>query len=136
MGTGVIQGSFWVDGEITEVSPLAERLLGRAGRVLYLTKGMRAPTAILNANLFNAEAKRIWYGDIEIERDGKALIRLSERLGSLYILYETEGSFLDRKPSPFLIKEIAAVAIEGGEVLYSRDFAERVGILKKRLSQG
>jgi hypothetical protein len=135
-GTGGIQSSFWVDEEITEISYLAERLLGKAGRILYITKSMRAPTVILNANVFNANAKRIWFGDIEIEKDGKALIKLSGSLGALYILYEAEGRFLEQPPSPLLIKDIAVVAVEGEDILYSRDFAERVGILKKRLRYG
>ena len=135
-GTGGIQSSFWVDEQITEISYLAERLLGKAGRILYITKSMRAPTAILNANVFNAEAKRIWFGDIEIERDEKALIKLSGSIGPLYILYEAEGRFLEQQPSLSLIKDMALVAVEEGAILYSRDFAERAGILKKRLRYG
>ena len=87
-----------MDEEITEISSLSERLLEKAGRILYITKSMRAPTAILNSNVFNAETKRIWFGDIEIEGDGKALIKLSVSIGLCISSMSLRGGFSISSP--------------------------------------
>ncbi|NTU99564.1 MAG: hypothetical protein HGA55_00355, partial [Methanoregulaceae archaeon] len=42
-------------------------VMGITGRMLYKSKSMKKPTTIFNANIFNAEAKKIWFGDLEIE---------------------------------------------------------------------
>lgn len=49
---------------------------------------MKKPTTIFNANIFNSKAKKIkkiWFEDVEIERDKEALLKLSKRLGPIYI---------------------------------------------------
>ena len=131
-----VQGSFWVDEEITAISKPAVEFLGMAGRMLYTSKSMRKPTTIFNANIFNNQAKKIWFGDLEIERDREELLKLSLRIGPLYILYESDGRFLERKPSPWLIRSKAIVVVEKGQILCTKDFAERVRILKGRMENG
>ncbi len=131
-----VQGSFWVDEEITAISNPAVGFLGMAGRMLYTSKSMRKPTTIFNANIFNSQTKKIWFGDLEIERDREALLKLSLRIGPLYILYESDGRFLEQKPSPWLIRSKAIVVVEKGQILCIKDFAERVRILKGRMGNG
>ncbi len=131
-----VQGSFWIDEEITEISKPAVEFLGMAGRMLYTSKSMRKPTTIFNANIFNNQAKKIWFGDLEIERDREELLKLSLRIGPLYILYESDGRFLERKPSSGLIRSKAVVIVEKGQILCTKDFAERVRILKGRMENG
>jgi hypothetical protein len=101
--------------------------------MIYPSKSMKKPTTIFNANIFNSRAKKIWFGDIEIERDEEALLKLYRRLGPLYILYEIDGRFLDEIPTIGYVRSKAIVTVEGGIISYSESFAERVEILKKRL---
>ena len=63
---------------IIKISEDAVKLLGYQGRMLYPSKSMKKPTTIFNANIYNSKAEKIWYGDLEIERDRKALIELSK----------------------------------------------------------
>jgi hypothetical protein len=127
--------SAWVDQKFTKISRVAEKLLGIAGRMLYTSKSMKKPTTIFNANIFNAKAKKIWFGDLEIERDREALLRLSQKLGTIYILYEMDGRFLKTMPTPEYVKYMAVVTIEGGNISYSKDFARRVKILTERIKE-
>lgn len=45
---------------------------------------MKKPTTIFNANIFDSKAEKIWFGDIEIERNKEALLKLSKRLCPIY----------------------------------------------------
>lgn len=126
-----VQPSFWTEEEIAGTSSTAELFLGAKGRRFFDSRGMKKPPTILRANIFDSEAKKIWFGDIEIDNDGKVLLSLSEKLGPLYILHETDGKFLSKSPSPRFLRHIATVVVEGGNILYSRDFAERLGIIKR-----
>ncbi|MFZ5998015.1 MAG: hypothetical protein ACOYW7_11090 [Nitrospirota bacterium] len=126
----------WVDAELLKISRTAEKLLGYCDRMLYHSKSRKQPTTIFNANIFNARAKKVWFGDLEIERDREALLKLSKKLGPLYILYEMDGRFLKEIPTPGYVKGWAAVVIDNGMITYSEDFARWVEFQsKKRLKQ-
>jgi hypothetical protein len=125
--------SAWVDQKFTKISRVAEKLLGIAGRMLYPSKSMKKPTTIFNANIFNAKAKKIWFGDLEIERDREALLELSQRLGHIYILCEMDGRFLDEVPTPGYVRSAAKVTVEDGKISYSPDFAEHVRVMTERM---
>lgn len=128
-----VQRSFWVDEEITEISRPAVSLLGIPGRTLYPKRSMRQPSTIFNANIFDGQGKKIWHGDLEIERDREALTRLSLRVGTIYILYESDGRFFTQKPSLDFIRARTALMVEKGRIMCTRDFAERVRLLKQRM---
>ena len=126
----------WTDVKFFRPSRLADKLLGMCGRMLYRSKSMKQPTTIFNANLFNAKAKKIWVGDMEIERDKEALLKLSKRLGPLYILWEPDGRFLEFMPTICYVKSMAAVTIENGSISYSKHFAEYVEAITQRIKKG
>lgn len=118
--------------EFTDISPVARKHLGFPGRMLYHSKSMAKPTTIFNANIFDRRAKKIWFGDIEIERDRKALLNTSEELGPLYITWEMDGRFLKFIPSKKHIEAKAIVTVADRGLTYSEEFAEMVEILTKR----
>jgi hypothetical protein len=129
------QESPWKDAKFVNILRTADKLLGMCGKMLYRSKSMKHPTTIFNANVFNARAKKIWFGGMEIERDKEALLKLSRRLGPLYILYESDGRFLEFVPTIGYIKSRAAVTVENGTISYSKDFAEYVYAITKRIKQ-
>jgi|SRR5208283_1649937 len=133
--TGKKQESSWTDAKFVNILRTADKLLGMCGKMLYRSKSMKQPTTIFNANVFNARAKKIWFGDMEIERDKDALLKLSRRLGPLYILYETDGRFLEFIPTIGYLKSRAAVTVENGTISYSKDFAEYVEAITKRIEK-
>lgn len=124
----------WTDAKFVRPSRLADKLLGMSGRMLYHSKSMKQPTTIFNANIFNSKAKKIWAGDIEIERDKEALLKLSKRLGPLYVLWEMDGRFLEFIPGINYVKSIAAVTIENGSISHSKDFAKYVSVMTERIN--
>lgn len=130
VNANAVQRSFWTEEEIVGMSSTAEIFLSAKGRRFSYSRSMKKPT-IFRANIFDSEGKKIWFGDIEIEKEGKALLSISEKLGPLYILDETDARFLSKSPSARFIRHIAMVVVEGGNILYSRDFAERLGIIKR-----
>ena len=122
----------FISDKTARISKLAVELLGYPDRMLYRSKGNGKPTTIFNANIYNSKAEKIWYGDLEIEKDHQALIELSNRLGAVYVLWERDGRFLDRSPTIGYVKSRAIVAIEDGSVTYSKEFEERVNQLTIR----
>jgi len=100
--------------------------------MLYPSKGMRKTTTIFNANIFNEEAKKIWFGDIEIERDKDPLLRLSRLSGPLYILYEMDGRFLKKVPDKNYIKDKAIVIVSEGKISCDPIFRDRSKIPSNR----
>ena len=133
--TGKKEKSPWTDAKFVNILPTADKLLGMCGRMLYHSKSMKQPTTIFNANIFNARAKKIWFGDIEIERDREALLKLSRRLGPLYILWEPDGRFLEFMPTAGYVKSRAAVTVENGSISYSKDFSRYVEAMSKRMKK-
>ena len=129
----LVQASLLTENEIDGLSSTAELLLRTKGRRLRNNRNAKNSSTILRAGLFDSEAKKIWVGDIDIdiEKDGKVLLSLSDKFGPLYILDDTNGGFPRRKMSPQLLRHIAQVVVEGGNILYSRDFAKRLGLIKK-----
>ncbi|HAM51833.1 MAG TPA: hypothetical protein DCP92_14540 [Nitrospiraceae bacterium] len=126
----------FLEGEkFEDLTPLAREHLGFPGRMLYHSKSLAKPTTIFNANLFNKEARKIWYGDLEIERDREALLKLSEELGPLYILWEMDGRFLESEPTPGYVKAKAAVTVADGEITYSEHFKKYIEAMKERLAR-
>ncbi len=127
-----IQLSLWHEDEIREISCPAEEFIGKAGRRLFIGKGMNKPPTIFNADIFNERGERIWFGDIDIYRDRSSLLRLSAKIGGLYIFNSTDRIL---NPSPELIRNLAAVIVKEGNISFSREFAERVEILIKRIKK-
>ena len=117
---------------IVKVSEDAVKLLGYQGRMLYRSKSMKKPTTIFNASLYNSKAEKIWYGDLEIERDRKALVELSKRKGAIYVLWESDGWHLAQQPTIRYVKDRAIVVIKNRTITYSKEFEERVRILSER----
>lgn len=101
----------------TILSDQACKLLGLHGRMMYRSKTLGGPTTIFNATLFDSNARRIWFGDLEIERDYQKLIKLSETEGTLYILRESDG-YLDFMPSIEYVQDAALVTVKNGSVTY------------------
>lgn len=122
----------FITDKFARISRAAMDLLGYPDRMLYPSKSMGKQTTIFNANVYNSRAEKIWYGDLEIERDREALLELSNRLGPLYILYEMDGRFLRRPPTPARIQSVAPVAIRAGEIIYSREYQKGVEALTER----
>lgn len=122
----------FISDKTARISKLAVELLGYPDRMLYRSKGSGKPTTIFNANIYDSKAEKIWYGDLEIEKDRQALIDLSNRLGAIYVLWERDGRFLDLSPTIEYVKSRAIVVIENGSVIYSREFADRVNQLTIR----
>ncbi len=112
----------WLDHKFTRISKTAMKLMGFPGRMLYPSKSIRQPTTIFNANIFNSRAKKIWFGDMEIELDAEKLLALSKRLGPLFIMREMDGRFLEWIPTIGYLREEALVIIENGAISYSPDF--------------
>lgn len=131
--TGKNKESYWADAKFVNILPSADKLLGMCGRMLYHSKSMKQPTTIFNANIFNSRAKKIWFGDLEIDRDKGALLKLSRRIGPLYILWEMDGRFLEQIPTIGYVKSRAIVTVENGSITYSPEFAEKVEILTERM---
>ena len=104
----------FVTDKFARISRAAVNLLGYPGRMLYRSKSMKRPTTIFNANVYNSKAEKIWYGDLEIERDREALIELSNNVGPVYILWEMDGRFLKQMPTVTYIKSRAIVTVEAG----------------------
>ena len=99
------------DNKFTNLSPAAKKALGMSGRMVSLSKTLGPATAIYNANIFDAKAKRIWYGDIVIGRDRENLLVLADQLGPLYILSEFKGSCLKGIPTRKYIQAVALVIV-------------------------
>lgn len=122
----------FISDKSARISKLAVELLGYPDRMLYRSKGRGKPTTIFNANVYNSKAEKIWYGDLEIERDLKALIELSGRMGSIYILWEMDGRFLEKIPTIEYVRSRSIVIVEEGNISYSKEFEDRVKQLIKR----
>lgn len=131
-GKKKIRNPFAEYEKFTDLSSVAQEHLGIPGRMLYHSKSKAKPTTIFNANLFDKRAKKIWYGDLEIERDREALLEISKKVGSLYVLYEMEGRFLESRPTRRYVEARAVVTIEDGRISYSKDFAHGVAVLTQR----
>jgi hypothetical protein len=125
----------FINDKFARISRTAIDLIGYPDRMLYRSKSMGKPTTIFNANVYNSGAEKIWYGDLEIERDREALIELSSRIGSVYILWEMDGRFLQEMPTIGYIKSHAIVTIECGSIKYNEQFEERVKVLCERMGR-
>lgn len=60
---------------------------------------------IFNANIITSSNGKIWYGDLDLTKDGNLLIGIAEELGEpLYILREQDARFAEEnKPNDILI---------------------------------
>ncbi len=124
-----VQPSFWSKEEMAGKPLTVETFLGAKGRRLPDGGGIKKAT-IFWTNIFDSKGKKIWFGDIDLEKAGEKLLNLSAASGPLYLLDETDGKFLFGK-SPRFIRHIATVVVEAGNILYSREFALKLGIIKK-----
>lgn len=131
MGDAKMRNPF-IGDKLTRLSGHAKRLLGYPDRMLYRSKGDGKPTTIFNANIYDSDAEKIWYGDLEIERDRQALAELSEAVGSIYILWEMDGRFLEKRPTIEYVRSRAIVVVEKGNISFSTEYAARVQALTER----
>lgn len=125
----------FINDRSARIAKHAVELLGPPDRMLYRSKSLGKPTTIFNANIYNSGAEKIWYGDLEIERDRKALIELSARVGPVYILWEMDGRFLEKMPAIGYVRSRAIVVVEGSDITYSAEFDARVKALTERASR-
>jgi len=128
-------GSLYIDQKITKVSGIALQYLGMNGRMLYRSKSLGQPTTIFNANIFDQRAKKIWFGDLEIDRDRKALTMISTELGNIYILREGDGRFLREIPSIAQVKSCALVIVQDGVIHYGADFKTYIEFVKRQIAE-
>lgn len=129
VGTKLMQASLLTEEESEGLSSTAEFMLGAKGRRFRNNRRVKKSSARFGASIFDEEAKQIWFGDIDIEKDAKVLTGLSEKYGPLYILSETNGECPIREMSSPLLRRISTIVIEGGYILYSREFAKSIGII-------
>lgn len=131
-----IQLSLWPEDVITQVSCQAEDFIGKAGRRLFVWKGMNKSSTIFNADIFNEKGERIWFGDIDIYKDRWALLRLSAKAGGLFIFNRTGSNmFTSHMPSPEQIRSLASIIVKEGKISFSKEFAEKVEVLSKRIKK-
>jgi hypothetical protein len=88
-----------------EAMRTAEEFLGKPGRMLYPKKIFETPTTMFNAIIYNAGAKQIWAGDLEIVMDRETLLKLSEQVGTIYVLREG-ASFIKFIPDIIAVQNI------------------------------
>lgn len=126
----LVQASLWTE-EIAGLSSATEFLLGCKGRKYFKTMSMKKSATMLNANIFDAAGKKVWFGDVDVQNDGRVLLNLAEKYGPLYILYATDERIRGKTMSLQSMRQMAAVVVEGGNILCSRDFAVKSRIIKK-----
>jgi hypothetical protein len=126
------QGTLW-DHFDKDIPSVAERFLGKAGRRLYVSVRVQRPTSLLDACIFDSESRKIWVGDIEISLRWKALLLLSEAIGTLYIVEDKHGSLPKHALSPDSLRSKSAVIIERGRLRYSKSFTERIRLRREQL---
>lgn len=68
------------------------------GRMVGLSKsfyifGNPGNEVYFNANIFDSGGNKIWYGDLDITKDGSILQQAADQFGDLYILKEMDGRF-------------------------------------------
>lgn len=128
-GACAVQPLLWTEENITDMTITVESLLGVKGTRLAYSGTRKA--GIFKTVIFDSEGKKVWFGDIGIEKAGEALLTLSAKLGPLYLLDQADARFLSKRPTPRFLSHIATVVIESGRILYSPDIAERLGIIKR-----
>lgn len=60
-----------------------------------------------NANIFNNDGQKVWYGDLDLTVDGYKLQEIADKIGTLYVLWEHDGRFYNEAPTLNHIKEKA-----------------------------
>ncbi len=90
----------------------AEEILGMCGRLLCGSKSAYFNTYPENEVVFNAnvctKAGKVWYGDLDVTRDGHMLRILAEALGEkIFVLREHDARF-DNETAPKLDKAVAS----------------------------
>jgi hypothetical protein len=123
------QGS---DKEFICIHPYAVEMLGIPGRMTYRSKSLGKPSSIFNANIFDEKAMKIWFGDLEIERDREKLLSIADKIGTLYVLNESDGRFLKSLPKPGYIKSVAIIIITSDKILYDEQWARAVVYFEKK----
>jgi hypothetical protein len=129
-----VQCCLWEEDEQTEVYSVAEKYLGKAGRIFYFHRMVQHPTTIFNAGVFTSNGDKIWYGDIDIQNARKGLLHLSLKVGSLYVHSEISGKCRNNQLSTEEVKLSAAVMVEQGHILYSKKFKVNILILNNNLA--
>jgi len=69
--------------------------------------------ALFNANIFNEDNKKIWWGDLDITKDIKALKELAKNEGkTIFILREMDGRF-ENEEKGLLHRYVIKISPEG-----------------------
>jgi hypothetical protein len=109
-----------------EYSPIAEEILGMRGATISRSKSLGPPTGIFNSQIvcdkeMEALPIVIWTGDIDIKRSREKLIELSNRVGKLYILRESDTTRRD-----------ALVIVERDKLFIADNFVEYIRLKRDR----
>jgi len=107
-----------------EITRIAQNHLGMPGAMLVRSKADRNATTICNAGVFNSEGEMVWSGDLDVKKSKVALLELEKELGDLFVLYESDGFRLEKKPVIHYLKSKAEVVIQAGNVFFSEHFTE------------
>lgn len=77
---------------------IAERRIGMLGRMLSATKeAPKNQKVFFNANIFNSNMEKIWFGDINLTKEDASLSALAKDVGKIYVT----------KEQPFRLKGLA-----------------------------
>ena len=76
----------------------ALNLLGYVGTMLSSSKSMygdryRTHIIFFNANVYDSDGQKIWYGDIDLTKDRKNLEELAKKIGPFYVTREMPFRF-------------------------------------------
>ena len=92
-----------------------QKVLGWPGRMISGSKSFYSAAhpknvVVFNANLCTKTHGKIWYGDIDVTRDGEKLKEAAKLLGEdVYVLYEMDGRF-ENEQAPILERARAIVS--------------------------
>lgn len=86
---------------------IVDKYLGICGRLLSGSKAGYKGNAVFNANLCTKE-KKIWFGDIDLDKDRSKLQSIANEIGTIYVLREMDGRF-ENEASPLLNKAVLVV---------------------------
>ncbi len=61
-----------------------------------------------NANIFNSDGKKIWYGDLDLTLEAEKIDRIAEAMGEkLFVLREMDGRFENESLSEIKVMQRA-----------------------------
>ncbi len=106
---------------MNDIFKTVDDLMGRPGRMLSGSKTAYSNNhqnhlVIFNGNLFiqvENKYQKIWFGDVDVTRDIKTLIKLAKQLETaVYLLREMDGRF-ENENNPKIGKAVVKVYPDG-----------------------